>query len=47
MSNKLVDQAMQIESSKSAHEKEIKQMKSVLDELESRLLRKFSKLTFF
>jgi SUN domain-containing protein 1/2 len=44
MSNKLVDQAMQIESSKSAHEKEIKQMKSVLDELESRYTHTFNNL---
>lgn len=36
MSNKLVDQAMQIEVSKTAHEKEIEKMKNVLHEIEAR-----------
>ena len=36
MSNKLMDQSMQIELSKSSHDEELKQMKQVLNELESR-----------
>jgi len=36
MSNKLIDQSMQIELSKSSHDEALKQMKQVLNELESR-----------
>lgn len=36
MANKLIDQSMQIEISKANHEKELKQMKDVLNELENR-----------
>ncbi len=44
VSNKLVDQAMQFEHSKSAHEKEMKKIQTILEEMESRYTFKIDQL---